>query len=205
MQTPRVLLLLSNGFEALEAGYFTDVLGWSSENNGPNIDIVTCGLHPLLKCTWGLTVKPDLMISEVDVTAYDALAIPGGFEEAGFYKDAYSGQFTDVIRKFNESGKTIASICVGSLALGKAEVLRGRKATTYQLNGIRMQQLSDFGVNISNENIVVDGNIITCASPAEGLCVAFLLLRRLTSRDNMLKVGHLMGFNESICQKVSQL
>ena len=205
MQTSKVLLLLSNGFEALEAGYFTDVLGWSGENNGPNINIVTCGLRPLLKCTWGLTVKPDLMISEVDVTAYDALAIPGGFEEAGFYKDAYSDHFINVIRKFNESGKIIASICVGSLALGKAEVLRGRKATTYQLNGIRMQQLSDFGVNISNESIIIDGNVITCSSPAEGLSVAFLLLKNLTSADNMLRVSNLMGFNESICQKVYHL
>ncbi len=60
-------------------------------------------------------------ISEVNIDEFDALAIPGGFEEAGFYEDAYSEDFLNIIREFDKAGKTIASICVGALPIGKVE------------------------------------------------------------------------------------
>lgn len=39
---------------------------------------------------------------EIALEDFDALAIPGGFEEAGFYDDAFSEAFQQVIRHFNE-------------------------------------------------------------------------------------------------------
>ncbi len=204
MKNPKVLLLLSNGFEALEASYFTDILGWSSENGGPTIDVVTCGARSVLKCTWGFSVNVAKKIEEITLSDFDALAIPGGFEEAGFYEDAYSDEFSKVINEFSISGKPIASICVGALALGKAGVLKSRNATTYQLNDIRLQQLVNFGANILYENLVIDKNIITCSSPAAGISVAFELLRKLTSYENMIRVRNLMGFDSSLCQNLIQ-
>ncbi|MFP3380903.1 DJ-1/PfpI family protein, partial [Bacillus sp. SIMBA_069] len=88
-------------------------------------------------------------VSELNVDAFDALAIPGGFEEAGFYEDAYSEPFLKVIREFERKGKIIASICVGALPVGKSGVLEGREATTYNLGeGRRQKQLSEFGVKL---------------------------------------------------------
>lgn len=191
----KVLLLLANGFEAYEASVFTDVLGWNEYEGDGTTQIVTCGLHKQLKSTWGFTVIPELQLKSVDVADFDALAIPGGFEEAGFYQDAYNEEFLALIRKFDEAGKYIAAICVGALPVGKSGVLNKRKATTYQLNdGLRQKQLAALGADIVARPVVIDGNIITSSGPATALTVAFALLERLTSTENCRQVKYLMGF-----------
>jgi len=194
----RVLLLLPNGFEALEAAAFTDVLGWASMFGTEPIEVVTVGLHPRLKYTFTFEVIPMIHLSEVKVEDFDAVAIPGGFEKAGFYQDAYSPQFLDVIRKFAEMGKPIASICVGALLVGRSGVLEGRRATTYHLlEGKRRRELAAMGAIVVDEPLVRDGGIITSASPATAIDVAFALLEDLTSRDNVMTVRRLMGFELS--------
>ncbi len=191
----KILLLLSNGFEAYEASVFTDVLDWNAKEGDGSTRVVTCGVRKKLACTGHLTVIPELLASEADVTQFDALAIPGGFESAGFYEDAYSDDFLSIIQKFNREGKIIAAICVGALPLGKSGVLCGRQGTTYHLNnGYRQQQLASFGVNVINQPIVVDGNIITSSSPATALDVSFMLLEMLTSPENCRHIKYLMGF-----------
>lgn len=193
----KTLLLLANGFEAYEASVFTDVLGWNKVEGDGSTELITCGRRQQLACTWSLAVHPELQLSSVEAADYDALAIPGGFETAGFYEDAFSDDFLSVIRDFDRAGKIIAAICVGALPVGKSGVLRGRKGTTYHLdNGLRQQQLAAFGVYVVNQPIVVDGNIITSSSPATALDVAFRLLELLTSPENCRYVRRLMGFED---------
>ena len=79
-------------------------------------------------------------MDEVNIYDFDALAIPCGFDDFAFYEDAYDERFLQIIRKFNEAGKLIASICVGALPIGKSSILRGRKRTTYQLMNKRRQK-----------------------------------------------------------------
>jgi len=191
----KILLLLASGFEAYEASVFTDVLDWNMVEGDKTTKLVTCGVRKKIICTGHLTVIPELLISEVNVTEFDALAIPGGFESYGFYEDAYNDDFLSIIQKFNMAGKIIAAIYVGALPLGKSGVLCGRQGTTYHLNnGYRQQQLASFGVDVVNQPIVVDGNIITSSSPATALDVSFKLLEMLTSSENCRHIKHLMGF-----------
>jgi protein deglycase len=191
----KILLLLANGFEAYEASVFTDVLDWNLEEGDASTRLISCGRRKKLICTGRLTVIPELLTSEVDVTEFDALAIPGGYESNGFYEDAYSNDFLSIIQKFNQAGKIIATICVGALPLGKSGILFGRNGTTYHLrNGYRQDQLAAFGVKVLNQPIVIDGNIITSSSPATAMDVAFKLLELLTSVENCRKIKHLMGF-----------
>lgn len=192
----KVLLLLANGFEAVEASVFTDVMGWNKSDGDGTTSLITVGMRKELKCTFNFTVIPEIQINEVNVDEFDALAIPGGFEEAGFYEDAYSDEFLNVIREFNRAGKIIASICVGALPIGKSRALTNRNATTYNLsNGQRQKQLAEFGANvICDEPIVIDKNIITSYNPSTAFDVAFKLLEILTSLENCTKVKNLMGF-----------
>lgn len=191
----KILLLLANGFEAYEASVFTDIMDWNMVEGDGSTKLVTCGVQKKLICTGHLTVMPELLTSEIDVKEFDALAIPGGYESYGFYKDAYCDEFLSIIQKFNQSGKIIAAICVGALALGKSGVLCERQGTTYHLNnGYRQQQLASFGVNVVNQAMVIDGNIITSSSPATALDVSFKLLEMLTSSENCRRIKHLMGF-----------
>lgn len=191
----RVCLLLINGFEAVEASVFTDVIGWNKFEGDGSTELVTVGTRDELKCTWNFIVKPEKVISEINVDEFDAIAIPGGFEEAGFYEDGFTKEVLDLINKFNDAKKLIVSICVGALIIGKSGILQGRKATTYNLNrGLRQKQLREFGAVIVNDPIVIDDNIITSYNPSTAFDVAFILLELLTSKENCMNVKRLMGF-----------
>ncbi|KEQ25690.1 DJ-1/PfpI family protein [Paenibacillus tyrfis] len=192
----KVCLLLPNGFEAVEASVFTDVIGWNKDEGDGSTQLVTVGTRNELKCTWNFTVIPEKVISEVTVQEFDALALPGGFEEAGFYEDAYRPDVLEFIREFDRQGKIIASICVGALPLGQSGILQGRQATTYNLNNRKRQlQLEAMGAHvIPDQPVVRDGNIITSFNPSTAFAVAFDLLESLTSTENANNVKRLMGF-----------
>ena len=191
----KVLVFLAKGFEMMEFAPFVDIIGWGRNDYNYDIKVVTCGFNKEVTSTFGITVKVDKTIEEVNLNDYIALAIPGGFEEFGFYEEAYNEKFLDIIRKFDKEKKLIASICVGSLPIGKSGVLENRKGTTYHLSGgDRQEQLKSFGVNLVNEPIVIDDNIITSYCPQTAADVGFKLLEKLTSEEDMIKVKKNMGY-----------
>lgn len=191
----KTLLFLAKGFETMEFAPFVDVMGWARNDYGYDTQVITCGFQKQVMSTFNIPVIVDKTIDEINVNEYDTLAIPGGFEEFGFYDEAYDERFLELIREFNRQDKVIATICVGALPVGKSGVLQNRQATTYHLNnGHRQRQLKEFGVNVINEPIVVDKNIITSYCPETSAAVAFKLLEKLTSTEQMEKVKRDMGF-----------
>ena len=152
------------------------------------------------KLTVGILVLMDHddlsdLLNDVCIDDYDALAIPGGFEEYGFYDDAFSEQAVSLIKEFNDCGKMIATICVAALALGNSGILKGKRATTYHLNnGHRQKQLAKYGAIVVNEPVVRTDNIITSYCPQTGPEVAFMLLEELVGTEKMLETKIAMGF-----------
>lgn len=199
----KVLVFCNKGFETMEFAPFIDVFGWAKNEFQYDVEVVTCGFSKTVVSTFGIPVIMDRTIDEIDPKEYDALAIPGGFEEYGFYEEAYNRQFLDLIAEFNRSGKYIASICVGALPIGKSGVLTGRNATTYHLsNGNRQKQLSAFGVNvIPDQRIVQDKNIITSFCPETAADVAFTLLAGLFGKEKADAVSEAMGYERSVTRK----
>jgi 4-methyl-5(b-hydroxyethyl)-thiazole monophosphate biosynthesis len=182
----KILMLLASGVEPLEMSAFTDVMGWATLLGDEAIELTNVALHTEIKTTFGLTLKPSKLLQDIHLDDYDAIAIPGGFEPAGFYDDALSEPFLMAIKHFNHSGKPIASVCVSSIALGHAGILINRWATTYhQLGGKRKQQLEQTGAKFVDRPVVKDQNIITSTGPGTALEVAFLLLEELTTTENV--------------------
>lgn len=189
-----VLLLLAEGFEVYEASAFVDVMGWNLLEGDGSTRLFSCGRTRELGSSFGQRAVVDLLLSEVDPSGFAALAVPGGFEEYGFYRDALAPDFSRLIARFHEEGKPIASICTGAFPVAKSGALRGGRGTTYNLNPARQAALRELGVEVVNEPVVVSGNVITSWNPSTALDVAFLLLERLTSAENAKKVKGLMGF-----------
>jgi len=189
----KVLLLLADGFETFEASVFIDVIGWNLVEGDCSTQLFTCGLKKEIKSSFNQRFIVDFVVDEIDITLFDALAIPGGFEVYGFYDDAYDEKFLELIRSFKSNNKIIASICVGALPLGKSGILKDKKATTYN-NVVRREALQGFGVNVINEAIVIDDNVITSWNPSTAVNVALLLLEQLTTKNNADNIRKLMGF-----------
>ena len=169
----KVLLLALSGFELLEFSAFADVLGWAKLEGGLDIEYETAGFSREVRSTFGVPITVDRVLwrrgagvcSPISVCAedYDALAIPGGFEEYGYYEEAYRQDTAGLIRAFHKAGKPIASICVGALVQ-------------------------------ADEQIVVDGNLITSCGPSTAAGVAFRLLEMMTDRESTERVRKLMGY-----------
>lgn len=191
----KLLVFLAKGFETMEFSVFIDVMGWAKTDFGCDVDVVTCGLSKTVVSAFNVPVLVDKAIDEISVDEYDALAIPGGFEDFGFYEEAYNEKLLELIRLFDSQKKWIATVCVGALPVGKSGVLKGRKATTYHLGGAHKQKvLRNLGVTVVNEPIVVDDNVITSYCPQTAHGVALLLLEKLTSYREMSLVKEAMGF-----------
>jgi 4-methyl-5(b-hydroxyethyl)-thiazole monophosphate biosynthesis len=184
----KVLLLLSNGFEAYEASVFTDIIGFS-QTGGIDINIESVGMHPTLTCAYGFSVIPNKQINEIDAKSYDALAIPGGSTESGFYVDAYTNKFLHIITTFDKLHKPIAGICTGGMPIAKSLALKGKNGTTFP--GKRQSEMATYGVTIQNKDIVVDKNIITSSSPKTGVNVVFKLLEMLMTSS---KIDNIKSF-----------
>ena len=191
----KVLLLVPQGVELYEFAAFYDVFGWATEEGAEPVELVCAGLRREVSSTFGLQMLLEHRISDIDVNDFDALAVPGGFEEYGFYQDAYSDEVSSLIRSFDDVGKPIASICVGALPVAKSGVLKGRCATTYALGGGgRRQQLADLGADVKDQLVVEDGNVITSTGPGTAVEVALRLLAMVTSEDSAGQVRDAMGF-----------
>jgi protein deglycase len=189
----KILLLLANGFEILEASAFIDIMGWNLEEGDNSTKLYSCGLRKEVNSSFNQKFIVNYLVNEVDIDSFHALVIPGGFKNYGYYKDAYNIEFLNLIREFRSKNKIIASVCVGALPLAKSGVLKNKNATTYNQAEYR-QSLKNNAVVISNEEIVIDDNLITSNGPSTATEVAFILLERLTSIENTLKVRKLMGF-----------
>lgn len=192
----KVLLLLADGFETIEASVFIDVIGWNLVDGDGSTQLFSCGFNREVKTSFSQKFVVDYLINEINVDDYDALAIPGGFEEYDFYKEAYSEEFLNLIRAFHSQNKIIASVCVASLPIGKSGVLQGKKGTTYNVKSVRQNTLASFGVEVVNQPIVQTENIITSWNPSTAIDVALLLLELLTSKQNANHIRDIMGFEQ---------
>lgn len=189
----KVLLLLADGFEIYEASVFIDVIGWNLVEGDNTTQLFTCGLRKEIKSSFNQRFVADFLVSDIDISEFDALAVPGGFEVYGFYNDAYDERFLGLIRDFKANHKYIASICVGALPLAKSGILKGKTATTYN-NPVRREALRQFGVEVIDQPIVAGDSMITSWNPSTAVDVAFMLLEHLTTKNNADNVRRLMGF-----------
>lgn len=118
-------------------------------------DIITVGvsIDPVVSAE-SFKVIPDITIDEVNVDEVDAFIVPGGIPDTLFD----CAEFYTLLEKLNAKGKVIGAICSAPLHLAKANVLQGKKYTTT----ITPADFTEFNTaNFVNENVVIDGNIIT--------------------------------------------
>jgi protease I len=106
------------------------------------------------------TFSVDRTVGEVSADDYDALVIPGGVGNPDTMRT--SDDAVRFVRDFVESGKPTAVICHGPWMLVEAEVASGRRLTSY---GSIKTDVRNAGGNWVDEEVVVDGNLVTSRSP----------------------------------------
>lgn len=190
----KLLLLCPQAIEMMEFSVFVDVFGWARSMADGDVEVVTCGYHETVVSTFGIPIQMDMLVKDVNPEEFAALAIPGGFRECGFGKEAYCEDTQELIRAFYNAGKPIATVCVAAFALAESGILKGRRATTYHLDDVTQGKLAEYGVNVVNQPVVVDDTIITSYCPETAVHVAYALLSMLSGEECMKAVKHAMGY-----------
>jgi deglycase len=106
------------------------------------------------------TFDVDQAVAEADVAAYDALVLPGGVANPDALRT--DDDAVAFVRRFVESGKPVAAICHAPWTLVEADVLRGRRLTSWPS---LQTDVRNAGGEWVDEEVVVDGNLITSRKP----------------------------------------
>ncbi|MDG6257604.1 MAG: type 1 glutamine amidotransferase [Methanomicrobiaceae archaeon] len=126
--------------------------------------VVTVGIREE-EVVWGKTdnspVKIDRAVGSVNVDEFDALLIPGGYSPD---KLRVFDEAVEFVRAFVMSGRPVFVICHGPQLLITAGVLEGRRVTGY---ASIVQDIKNAGAEYVDEEVVVDGNLVSSRGPAD--------------------------------------
>jgi protease I len=155
----KVAILATDGFEQDEL--FSPLEALKSANAdvkviSPTEDKIKGWKH----ADWGKFIKVDVPLDEADPENFDALVLPGGVLNPDHLRREPAA--VDFVKNFYAAGKTIAAICHGPQLLIEADVVRGRKLTSYA--SIKTD-LMNAGAEWVDQEVVVDNGIVTSRSP----------------------------------------
>ena len=121
----------------------------------------------------GYTCRADLSIDKAKASEFAAVIIPGGFAPDFMRRD---DRFADFIKAMDREGKVVAAICHGGWMLVSADILKKRKATSFF--AIRHDLLAA-GAQWVDEEVVVDGNLITSRKPEDLTAFVVAIIKKL--------------------------
>jgi len=155
----KVAILVEDGFEQIELTSPKEALekaGAKTHIISPKRDKVKGWEHT----QWGQEFPVDVSLDKANANEYDALLLPGGVMNPD--KLRTSKQAVQFVRSFFDQGKPIAAICHGPWILVEADVVNGRKVTSY--TSIQTD-LKNAGANWVDQEVVVDQGLVTSRKP----------------------------------------
>lgn len=168
------LIVMADGFEDIEAVAPIDVL----TRSGVNVTIAGLANAPI-KAAYGITLIPHMSVDTI-AELFDCIIFPGGRKNAEAL--AASHKVVALAKAHLEAGKFVAAICAApSHVLGEAAgILKGKRATGDP--GFN-DRLAASGAIVTNEQVTVDGNIITSMGPGAAMLFALMLAERLAGKS----------------------
>ncbi len=155
LQNKKIVTLIHDMYEDLELWYPVIRL----REAGAEVVLAGDKAGAEYKGKHGLPATADIGFEDMKVEDFDALVIPGGFAPDKLRRDSYVTAFA---KQMNEAEKTIGIICHAGWVLASAGILKDRKATSY----IAIKDdMVNAGVNWVDEEVVVDGNLVSSRSP----------------------------------------
>lgn len=167
-----VYLFLADGFEEIEALTAADILrraGIDVKTVSVSADLCVTGAH-------SITVAADILAEEADITAAEAVILPGGMP--GTLNLQKSSAVRDFVMHCAEKGKYVCAICAAPSVLGSCGILEGKTVACYP--GFEDKCT---GAEISFEPVCVCGNIVTSRGPGTAAEFAYEIVRLMKSAE----------------------
>lgn len=170
----KALVLMAAGFEEIELTTVVDLL------RRAEIDVTLASIdkHEFVRGAHEMSLKADKLMSECEISRYDALVLPGGWP--GALNLFESGEVQNTISEFAKEEKLVAAICAAPYILGKMGLLKGKKATCYP--GFEGDLK---GAELRNHPAVTDGNFITGKGPGYAAQFAMAIVEKLAGKEKV--------------------
>lgn len=179
---PRVLVVLADGFEEIEAVAVIDILRRAS------IDTVAAGLHSgEIVSTRKIKITPDTTLDTVKSADFDMLFLPGG--QPGTNNLKADARVIALLKEFHAAGKYIGAICAAPSVLAVAGLLAGKRVTSFPDT---REQLGD--VDYSEEPVVIDGKILTSRGAGTAADAGFAIVSLLIDTPTADRIRKAMQF-----------
>lgn len=170
-----VYILIAEGFEEVEALTPLDLL----RRVEINAVLVSCSDRLAVRGARGVKIVCDTIIDNLedgDVEEAFGVILPGGLKGAENLRDSEGVKY--ILRDMMAARKMVAAICAAPIVLKSADVIEGRRITSYpgfeeQLNGAKY----------IDENIVIDGNLITSRGPALAMDFSLAIVEHLCGTE----------------------
>jgi cyclohexyl-isocyanide hydratase len=130
------------------------------------VHLVAHSLEPV-KTDRSMMIVPTITLA--DCPQLDVVVVPGGPGQQNLMEDE---EVLDFLHRQAGGARYVTSVCTGSLVLGAAGLLKGKRATTHWAP---IDHLVPLGAVPVRERVVVDGNIVTAAGVASGIDFALTL------------------------------
>lgn len=170
----RVAILATDGFEYSE---LTDPKK-HLEEAGAKVTVVSPADGKQIKGMtgheWAGSVDIDQPLKQADAAQFDALMLPGGVINPDALR--LEPAAIDFIRAFGQAGKPIAAICHGPWTLINADLVKGKKITSWPS---LQHDLKNAGAHWEDSEVVVDGNLITSRKPDDIPAFSKALIEKL--------------------------
>ncbi len=167
------------------AGIYDPITRLKSMNIIINFEYDVCSTKSKVKTFEGLEIIVDKVNN--DLSEYDFVFIPGG---NGIMKLVKDNDFLQWLKNVSEEA-TIASVCGGSLLLGVAGFLKGKKATTHPMLINYLQKLA---MEVADSRIVEDGNIITARGVTSSIDLGLYLCEKIAGIESREKIQKQMDY-----------
>ncbi len=157
----KVAILATNGFEESELFEPKEAL----EKNGAEVDIIAPEdgkIKAWNHGNWSREIEVDVTVENADPNNYDVLVLPGGVINPDKLRRDKTA--VKLVSGFFDNKKLVASICHGPQMLIEAEVVKGRKLTSF--SSIK-KDLQNAGANWQDKEVVVDDKLITSRNPGD--------------------------------------
>ena len=169
----KALVFLAPGFEEIEEVTIIDVL------RRAKVKVTVAGLiETPIEGAHKLHIVPEKSVESVLSQEYDAVVCPGG--SPGYINLRNDQRVIKLIKNTYAANKLVAAICAGPAILADAGVLKGKHCTIYP--GMENELLKGGG-KPSQENVVVDANVVTSRGPATAMLFALKLAEMLSGKQ----------------------
>lgn len=150
-----VMIIPAQGYRDEELNIPKQIL----QANGAQVRIASATIN-LAKGMLGASVKPDMLLNDVDVSDFDAVVFVGGMGAEQYFNNPLALQ---IARDAYNDNRIIAAICIAPVILANAGILQGKRAT---VSASESGLIKARGARYTGGQMERDGKIITASGPS---------------------------------------